>query len=298
MASMNYTIGAAARSLGVSEARLRNWERRYGVPCPARSESGRRLYSEAEMAMLHRMAAYLAAGFPAAQAAEAAQRESESALAPALRLEPALNPLATELFAAAGRLDAAAVSEMVARAAGEAGWEAALPTIIFPALVFVGRAWERGELAAAHEHLLSECVRSELMASIVRVPRPGPGQPLVLLACPEEERHEVGLLALRLFLLEESLRVLYLGTDLPLDALVDAVAATRPAAVCLAATTGAAAPSMARAARVLVRRGVTNLFVGGPAALLAEAPGRMLSHDIRAAARQVAAALSARAAAG
>ncbi len=295
---MNYTIGAAARSLGVSEARLRNWERRYGVPCPARSESGRRLYSEAEMAMLHRMAAYLAAGFPAAQAAEAAQRESESALAPALRLEPALNPLATELFAAAGRLDAAAVSEMVARAAGEAGWEAALPTIIFPALVFVGRAWERGELAAAHEHLLSECVRSELMASIVRVPRPGPGQPLVLLACPEEERHEVGLLALRLFLLEESLRVLYLGTDLPLDALVDAVAATRPAAVCLAATTGAAAPSMARAARVLVRRGVTNLFVGGPAALLAEAPGRMLSHDIRAAARQVAAALSARAAAG
>ena len=42
---------AAARSLGVSEARLRNWERRYGVPCPARSESGRRLYSEAEMAM-------------------------------------------------------------------------------------------------------------------------------------------------------------------------------------------------------------------------------------------------------
>ncbi len=295
---MNYTIGAAARSLGVSEARLRNWERRYGVPCPVRSESGRRLYSEAEMAMLHRMAAYLAAGFPAAQAAEAAQRENESALAPALRPEAALNPLATELFAAAGRLDAAAVSEMVARAAGEAGWEAALPTIIFPALVFVGRAWERGELAAAHEHLLSECVRSELMASIVGVPRPGPGQPLVLLACPEEERHEVGLLALRLFLLEESLRVLYLGTDLPLDALVDAVAATRPAAVCLAATTGAAAPSMARAARVLVRRGVTNLFVGGPAALLAEAPGRMLSHDIRAAARQVAAALSTRAAAG
>ena len=297
---MNYTIGAAARSLGVSEARLRNWERRYGVPCPARSESGRRLYSEAEMAMLHRMAAYLAAGFPAAQAAEAAQGENASPLAPRPEpaSEPALNPLATELFAAAGRLDAAAVSEIVARAAGEAGWEAALPTIIFPALVFVGRAWERGELAAAHEHLLSECVRSELMASIVRVPRPGPGQPLVLLACPEDERHEVGLLALRLFLLEESLRVLYLGTDLPLDALVDAIAATRPAAVCLAATTGAAAPSMARAARVLVRRGVTNLFVGGPAALLAEAPGRMLSHDIRAAARQVAAALSVTAAAG
>ncbi|MCA9849313.1 MAG: MerR family transcriptional regulator, partial [Dehalococcoidia bacterium] len=34
---MRYTVRAAARATGVTEGRLRTWERRYGIPKPGRS---------------------------------------------------------------------------------------------------------------------------------------------------------------------------------------------------------------------------------------------------------------------
>ncbi|MBM3140053.1 MAG: MerR family transcriptional regulator, partial [Chloroflexi bacterium] len=71
--AMRYTVKAAARATGVSESRLRTWERRYGIPKPARSETGRRLYDDGDLRVIRRMAALVGAGLPAAQAAEAAR---------------------------------------------------------------------------------------------------------------------------------------------------------------------------------------------------------------------------------
>ncbi|MDA0366505.1 MAG: MerR family transcriptional regulator, partial [Chloroflexi bacterium] len=72
---MQYTVKAAARATGVGESTLRTWERRYGVPSPGRSATGRRLYEEEDLRVIRRMAALVAAGLPAAQAADAARAE-------------------------------------------------------------------------------------------------------------------------------------------------------------------------------------------------------------------------------
>lgn len=46
------TIGEAAALLHASPSTIRSWEQRLGYPTPIRSESGRRLYAEAEIALL------------------------------------------------------------------------------------------------------------------------------------------------------------------------------------------------------------------------------------------------------
>ena len=44
-----YRIGAVAKQVGIPEATLRVWERRYGVVSPPKSEGGQRLYSELDV---------------------------------------------------------------------------------------------------------------------------------------------------------------------------------------------------------------------------------------------------------
>jgi DNA-binding transcriptional MerR regulator len=59
-----YRMGTAARLSGVSPATLRAWERRYQAVSPARSETGRRLYGDDDVARLQLMKALTDAGDP------------------------------------------------------------------------------------------------------------------------------------------------------------------------------------------------------------------------------------------
>ena len=70
---MEYNPKAAAAATGITESTLSSWERRYGLPKPKRSKSGRRLYTEADIAIIQRMALLLETGIAASQAARAIQ---------------------------------------------------------------------------------------------------------------------------------------------------------------------------------------------------------------------------------
>ena len=47
-----YSIGAVERMLGVPAATFRNWEERYGLVTPERSEGGHRLYTRTQVEQL------------------------------------------------------------------------------------------------------------------------------------------------------------------------------------------------------------------------------------------------------
>ena len=51
-----YSIGAVARMLGIRTVTLRNWEDRYGLVTPERSEGGHRLYSRRQVEQLRFLA--------------------------------------------------------------------------------------------------------------------------------------------------------------------------------------------------------------------------------------------------
>jgi MerR family transcriptional regulator, light-induced transcriptional regulator len=62
-------IGELARRTGLSPDLLRAWERRYGALQPVRSAGNYRLYTPADESRVRAMAARVAAGVPAAEAA-------------------------------------------------------------------------------------------------------------------------------------------------------------------------------------------------------------------------------------
>jgi DNA-binding transcriptional MerR regulator/methylmalonyl-CoA mutase cobalamin-binding subunit len=252
---MHYTVRAAARATGVSESRLRTWERRYGVPRPARSAGGRRLYDEADLAVIRRMTALIEAGLSAAQAAEAAGSETDGAVVAIEQPMAAPHPAIAELVGAAVGYDEHRAVGVIRRAFDELGPAAAFERVLFPALFDIGRGWQRGELSIANEHFASELIRRETL-----------GAPRVLLACVAGERHDLAIAALWLVLSEASCMVLYLGADVPTPDLVSAAQWADPDVIALSATAPTSLPALAEAGRSLIRARVRGrVFFGGPA---------------------------------
>jgi DNA-binding transcriptional MerR regulator len=294
---MRYTVKAAAIATGISTSRLRTWERRYGIPKPSRSSSGRRLYDEHDLEVIRRMAALVAAGVPASQAAEAARTEEIPSPARE-RLPVRDHPLVEEMVKAALSFEEPAITRIVREAVGVT-WEQALEEVLFPALNRIGEGWGEGSLSCATEHFTTEVIRREIAGALAGLPDSQPATSSALLACAEDERHELGLLAMALLLRLRGLRVFYLGSDVPAPGLLFALQRTKPDAVCLSATTAGGLAALGRTARTLISSRLSvRLFVGGPAFSRNSGhepiPGIRLPHSIRAAADVMADSLQAR----
>lgn len=78
--SGRYRIGAVARMTGIALPTLRMWERRYSVVVPARTDSGGRLYSRADVARLALLQAAVQAGHAIGTVAPLADAEIRARL--------------------------------------------------------------------------------------------------------------------------------------------------------------------------------------------------------------------------
>ena len=286
---MNYTVKAAARATGVSESRLRTWERRYGIPRPDRGPSGRRLYDEEDLAVIRRMASLVDAGVSAHEAAEAAISGSEAS--PTEHV--AEHVLVQALASAAEDFNEVELLDALRSSVREMGWADALDQVILPGLKRVGFYWETAVFPPANEHFASELVRFELASAIQALPPVPADAPCIVMACPEDERHDLGIQGLSLLLKTNGVRTVYLGADVPTQDLVSAYTATGANAICLAATTAIGLASLVRASRTLVATHRLRLFIGGPATSFsgAEAAGVRLPSSVGGAAAAIVSAL-------
>ncbi len=209
-----FTASEVEARLGVPATTLRQWERRYGVPCPQRNGSGYRLYSHDDLSLIEFMLLRLQEGVPASRAAELAQ--AQLALPKLVLPDPTVQ--ASEVQALTNALIAADFSQaeqLLAQVHAQIGTEGLLLSLIGPALISIGQRWERGEITVAHEHQASAFVRGKVSALLDAAGHTRYG-PKVVAACGPQEHHEIGLLTLCVFLRRLGLQVQYLGANTPL----------------------------------------------------------------------------------
>ncbi len=231
-----WRIKEFAAIVGVPEATLRAWERRYALLEPERSTGGFRLYSRADERRIRAMQAHMARGLAPAQAAALALAEA-AALALAEAAESIVPPrspaaLIDALIAAAEAFDATRFDTLL-DAAFALGQLAAIRDVVLPALVEVGDRWASAEITVGHEHFASHLIERRLL-TLAQGWEAGRG-PLALLACPAGERHTLGLVCFGLVLADRGWRIAYLGADTPIDQVHDVSAQMGPDAVVLCA---------------------------------------------------------------
>ncbi|HMO54348.1 MAG TPA: MerR family transcriptional regulator [Tepidiformaceae bacterium] len=216
-------IAEVVRLTGVSLHTLRAWERRYGVPEPERTGGQHRMYSHRDVEAVRQMSAFSRQGMPLAKAAARVRAEQQNDRPPATLAEGIASPLAARLL----QYDEAGAAAEWTAALDVFDLQSAFQHVLVPLMRQVGQAWHDGEASVAQEHFATNFVRSRLDA-IGRQVLPLPNAPVALLACLEGEHHELGLLMLAVMLRHHGFRTIYLGQDVPNEALIRCVEDSQP----------------------------------------------------------------------
>jgi len=219
-----YSIRVTSRLTSIELDTLRMWERRYGFPRPTRTDSGSRVYSEADVEALKLIRRAIEQGYrpgeivgkPAEELAELVRVTSQTP-----PRASAASPTISSLVEALSRDDLAALQAGLRQAAVVLGPKRFLVDVAHPLSVRIGALWAEGKLEVRHEHLLSQCLSAQLRV-LVSAYEDRAGAPRVLLSTLPSERHALGLEMVQVYLAVSQVSAVLLGVDTPADQIVKA----------------------------------------------------------------------------
>lgn len=270
---LSYPVRAAARLTGLTPDTLRAWERRHAAVVPTRDARGR-AYSAGDINRLRLLRDAVEHGHSIGAiaglsndcvAALLAQPDRTAAAAARPASRPDAAGLTTALLAAARDYDGAGVEQEFGRLAAALGPRELVLDVVLPVLRAIGDAWERGDMRAGQEHLVSSVLRHAL-GGILRMVSVRQTRGRMVLATLPGERHEFGILSAALLAASAGVGTTYLGTDLPAAEIAEATVRSQASVVVLGFTASDAIES-ARHVRELRRMlpATVAIWSGGPA---------------------------------
>ncbi len=210
-------IGVVEREIGIPKETLRIWERRYGVPRPARSAGGERLYDEAELATLRLVKQLLDRGFRPGRLLGQSPARLRALIASLAAPEPAATAgrqTVDTALALVKRHRLSPFQQWLQRRLHEAGLRGFVLDLARPLCKAVGDAWESGDLSVFEEHIVTEQLQTLLRGAAASLTRPT-ARPRVLLTTLPGEEHGMGLLMLQALLCLHGANCLSLGLQTP-----------------------------------------------------------------------------------
>jgi methanogenic corrinoid protein MtbC1 len=239
-----HPMRVVTRRTGLSAELLRVWERRYRVVVPARTQTGRRLYSDSEIERLHLLhratlggrSIGLIASLPTTSLVELLRQDADAELAPSVVMHAGLKSrdvspdaaFVTDSLRAVERFDPDALSAVLLRASVALSATDFLEKVVARLLERVDTRWRDGTLRRIHGHLTTSVVRRVLER--ITVPATSPA-PTLLLATVTGQVHELGALMAGAAAATTGWSVTWLGANLPAEDIAEAARKLRARAV-------------------------------------------------------------------
>lgn len=222
MSDIGMGIGALSKATGVPVNTLRTWERRYGVPTPARTEGGQRIYDTAEVHRLRMVARALEKGHRPGQIMKASVAELQALIGEVMGMPPPAmqeGPYMTDttpMMEAVQKLDGDMLEAALSTELARLGMVSFLEDRAAPFLGAIGCAWQEGKILPYQEHFATEHLRDFLAGQWRRMSDLSRGPTAVCAALPGE-RHHLGLHLVASVLAAQDWRIVYLGGDTPVS---------------------------------------------------------------------------------
>jgi len=263
---------------------LRAWERRYGFPKPERREgSNRRVYSSAQIERLRVVAQALDRGYRPGDVIQMPLNELRALLdeTPDPRSAPGGGAIADveALIALLEQDNAKRIEDELRLAAAALGAKRFVVEVAQPLAVAVGQSWADGRIEIRQEHLMTECLTTQLRA-LLATHQVADGAPTIVLATLPSEPHTLGLQMVALYLALGAARPRLLGASTPPDQVIAAAHAFGAEVVGIALTPAADLVAARRDLQRLARGlpGSVALWLGGAgASALGKLPERIES---------------------
>ncbi|HEX6536483.1 MAG TPA: MerR family transcriptional regulator [Gemmatimonadaceae bacterium] len=246
-----HPIQVVTRRTGLSADVIRAWERRYAVITPARSDTGRRLYSDADVQRLRLLAEATRTGrtigqiaaLPASalatlvEAGHAVPGAGLETVAAAPTSSPTIDHLDASLRAVE-RFDGVALDAVLRRAVIALSAEAFLDALVVPLWERVAQRVREGTLRPPHRHLALAVLRRALDRVVEAATTPLEA-PAIVVTTPSGQPQELGALLNAAVAAAEGWRVTYVGPELPAEDIAETALHAGARAVALSLGTAA-----------------------------------------------------------
>ncbi|WP_411273445.1 MerR family transcriptional regulator [Daejeonella sp.] len=225
-----FSISQLSQYSGIKPHTIRIWEQRYNALKPERSEGNTRYYNNDQLRRLLNIVSLMNTDY---KVSELCSMPDDKLSGLVFERKYAITSEASEYFisqliSAGMAYNQEQFEEHFEQCITKYGLLQTYKIIIHPMLVRVGLMWSANSIPTVQEHFISNIIRQKLLRSIDLLPPALPHSPKWVLFLPEDEFHEIGLLFAAYIIRESGNKVVYLGSSVSLEAVINAVKDIKP----------------------------------------------------------------------
>jgi len=220
-----FSISQLQQFSGIKAHTIRIWEQRYNALKPLRSQGNTRYYDNNQLRRLLNIVSLLKLEYKISDICLLPDEKMFKIIEGQLNSN-SLNNDTTDYFI--NQLISSAVlyneknfEKVFAAAVFQHGLKKTYTKIIYPMLWRVGLMWSNDSIPPAQEHFISNVIRQKLLSATDALPLINSSKDCWLLFLPENEMHEIGLLFSQYIIRCAGKRVIYLGSNVPLESLIN-----------------------------------------------------------------------------
>lgn len=215
-----YSIKDLEYLSGIKAHTIRIWEKRYNLLDPNRTDTNIRTYSDDDVRRILNVSLLVKSGY---KISNVALFDHEKLQLEVIRINKNLNDVdknIDQLLLHTVNLNSFGFENMLDKIISENGFSKTIHQVIFPFFERIGILWQAGSVYAAHEHFITNLIRSRLISETQKF-KPAESAKSVLFFLRENEWHELGLLYFNYLAAQAGMRSVYLGQSLPFSDLAN-----------------------------------------------------------------------------
>lgn len=230
---IQYSINELESLTGIKAHTIRIWEKRYGLLKPERTDTNIRHYSNEELRKLINITTLYNGGMKISHIVNLSEQEINlkiSELITNSQTEQTViyEPYIGNLINASLNFDEVSFEKNFSNAILRYGLANTYQFILLPMLQRIGILWNTEKMNPAQEHFISNLVLQKIYSAIDGLQPSTESNEKWLLFLPQHEFHEIGLLVANYLLRNAGKKVIYLGSRVPYDALLQTAQINKP----------------------------------------------------------------------
>ena len=227
-----FSISQLSQFSGIKPHTIRIWEQRYNALSPGRSEGNTRYYDNNQLRRLLNIVSLTQGNYKISEISTMSDKKLFELLEQQLPSSEKSNDtheyFVLQLIAAGMNFDEINFDKLISHCLVRYGVKGTYLKVIYPMLKRIGLMWATNVIPPAAEHFISNILRQKLFTLIDSLPAGNDKKNSWVLFLPENEFHEIGLLLSHYLIRDSGFKSIYLGSNVPLQSVVEAAAVTNP----------------------------------------------------------------------
>ena len=224
-----YSISDLEKLSGIKAHTIRIWEQRYSILHPKRTSTNIRFYEEQDLKTLLNIAFLKNNGYKISKIAKMSDQDFQQAMSEVTESGVSQNVQLDALTLSMMEMDELRFNAVINENIAKVGFEKTMLGVIYPFLEKMSMLWLTGSVTHSQESFISYLIRQKLLTAIDKLElNKKRSAKRFVLYLPKGENQELSLQLMHYLLKVRNFYVVYLGPDMTISDVGDAVRIMKP----------------------------------------------------------------------